>query len=369
MTTLTQASRQWATRPDDQRFTSLTELHEHCDMWRQQSRDKVVPAQSVAAHPLEDPERKSLVVIGPGGNPIAPTNWAFGQLATLAGAPASYLRDLPADIAADCINHGLRSRRGDGAVKVLLHREAKGDAAEMTAVTGPGYGRVWNSTITRALVRRFGDGLTGDFTVPGEFGKALERVTKDNTTLYASDRDMFVFLADEKRRIEVPNTRAGATGKRMLARGFFIWNSEVGASSYGIAMFLFDYVCMNRIVWGVEGHVEIKGRHTAGAPERWLDEVQPAIRHYAEASVAPVEARLIAAQRAKVADVDSFLLRRFTKQQAHAIKLAHLKDEGRPIESVWDAANGVTALARGVGHQDRRIDLEREAGKVLDMVA
>ena len=40
--------------------------------------------------------------------------------------------------------------------------------------------------------------------VPGEFGGRVT-VTKDNTTLYASDRDMFVFLADEENRIELPN--------------------------------------------------------------------------------------------------------------------------------------------------------------------
>jgi hypothetical protein len=33
--------------------------------------------------------------------------------------------------------------------------------------------------------------------VPGEFGQRVA-VTKQNTTLYASDRDMFVFLADEE---------------------------------------------------------------------------------------------------------------------------------------------------------------------------
>ena len=61
--------------------------------------------------------------------------------------------------------------------------------------------------------------------MPGEFG---ERVTvkKENTTLYASDRDMFVFLADEENRIEIPGRRAGRSGS--FARGFFVWNSEVG---------------------------------------------------------------------------------------------------------------------------------------------
>ena len=35
----------------------------------------------------------------------------------------------------------------------------------------------------------------------GEFGKQVE-ITRDNTTIYGSDRDMFIFLADEENRID-----------------------------------------------------------------------------------------------------------------------------------------------------------------------
>ena len=106
----------------------------------------------------------------------------------------------------------------------------------LRAATGPQYGRVWNADVVAMLIDRFGDGVTGDWRVPGEFGR---RVTVDrrNTTLFASDRDMFVFLADEDRRIEV----AG----RNLARGFFVWNSEEGGKSLGAGFYLFDYVCAN----------------------------------------------------------------------------------------------------------------------------
>lgn len=39
---LTQASRQWASRPDDQRFCSLTELDAHCRAQRLRSAGKVL---------------------------------------------------------------------------------------------------------------------------------------------------------------------------------------------------------------------------------------------------------------------------------------------------------------------------------------
>jgi len=51
------------------------------------------------------------------------------------------------------------------------------------------------------------------------------------------------------------------------------------------------------------------------------------------------------------------------------LKAAHDEDEHRPIESLWDAANAVTAFARGVGYQDRRVELERQAGEIMALAA
>lgn len=364
MSTLMQASNQWATRPADQRFTSLLELRDSVQHARDHSKAMTLSSRRLQLAPVEG-TRNGLVVVGPNGNPAELTHFSFGQIAQRAGAPAGYLRNVPSALAADCINYGLQVSRDVEDIGVLLYKN--GGPAEMRAVTGPAYGRVWNSTIANALVDRFGDGLTGDFKVPGEFGKDVI-VTKDNTTLYASDRDMFVFLADEKHRIELPNRRDGASGT--LARGFFVWNSEVGASTFGIATFLFDYVCCNRIVWGAQEYREIKLRHTASAPDRWIEEVVPAIEDYAASGTSNIVEALQKAQAAKIGNaekVDEFLRSRFTKTQATAIKAAHLADEQRPIETLWDVATGATAYARGISFQDERVAIEREAGKVIDM--
>jgi len=362
MTTLTQCNQQWSSRPADERFLSLTALNEFTHSVRASSKARQISSRGLQAVPVEG-DHKALQVEGPTGARVDVTNWSFGQLAARAGAPAGYLRSLPAPMACDCINFGLQHEREIEDVGVLLTAAPDGGVARLAAVTGPAYGRIWNSQITGALVERFGDGRTGTFRVPGEFGKQVA-ISKDNTTLYASDRDMFVFLADEEHRIELPNRRDGKTGS--MARGFFVWNSEVGSSTLGISTFLFDYVCSNRLVWGASNISEIKIRHTGGAADRWLQEVVPAIQTYANGSTAGIVASIEDARSRRIDDVAGFLAKRFSRAQSSAIMAAHMTDEARPIETLWDAATGITAYARNIQHQDARVQIEREAGKLLE---
>lgn len=359
---LMQANKQWSTRPADERFTSLIDMRAHFNNQRANSRGAVVSSRRVEAIPTDD--NKGIVVRGPNGADYAPTHHAFGQLAQLAAAPAGYLRTLPAPIAADCVNYGLQYTRDIEDVGVLLYKNG-GDPV-LRAATGPNYGRIWNNDIVGGLVQRFGDGITGDFRVPGEFGKSVV-VTKDNTTLFAGDRDMFIFLADEEHRITVPNRREGRAGD--MARGFFVWNSEVGSATFGLATFLFDYVCCNRIVWGADEYKEITIRHTSGAPDRFLEELEPALHRYAEGSSANIVKAITDAKAARLDNVDEFLRKRFSARVAERVKQAHVEDEGRPIETIWDATTGVTAYARTIKYQDERVALEREGGKILDLAA
>ena len=85
-------------------------------------------------------------------------------------------------------------------------------------------------------------------------------VTKDTTTLYASDRDVFLFLVDDTNPIEAGRLPDGSPD--LYFRGFYCWNSEVGSKTLGIASFYLRAVCMNRNLWGVENFEEITIRHS-----------------------------------------------------------------------------------------------------------
>lgn len=361
MTTITRASHQWATRPDDERYVNLNDMSDFFHDRRAHSRQVVVPSKSITLVPEED--HKGIVVRGNSGADYSPNHWSFGQLAQLSESPAGYLRTLASPIATDAINYKLKFVRSIEDVGLLLY---KNGTSELHSANGPNYGRVWNADVVDALRSKFGNGVDGDWRVPGEFGKEVE-VTKANTTLYAGDRDMFVFLADEKNRITVPNRRNGNPGS--MARGFFVWNSEVGKCTLGLGTFLFDYVCCNRMIWGADMFQEVRIRHTSSAPMKWLEEVQPVLVAYANGSAKPVEDAIKASQEKKIEDVDKFLAERFGKRLVSQIAKIHEVEEGRPIETLWDASTAVTAYARGLGNQDTRVELERAAGQVLALAA
>src|ERR671928_598101 len=143
-------------------------------------------------------------------------------------------------------------------------------------------------------------------------------VTQDTTTLYASDRDVFLFLCDDLNPIEAGRLPNGEPD--LYFRGFYCWNSEVGSKTLGIASFFLRAVCMNRNLWGVEGFEEITIRHSKFAAQRFAHEAAPALTSFANSSPAPFVSGIAAARQRIVARTDedrqTFLRRRgFSKSE------------------------------------------------------
>ena len=59
-----------------------------------------------------DADRLALMLPGE-DMPLVPTHWSYGQLASLVGAPATYLRQLPAPLAGINLQYGLTSHRAE----------------------------------------------------------------------------------------------------------------------------------------------------------------------------------------------------------------------------------------------------------------
>lgn len=368
-------SSEWFSRPDDERFLSLNDLMASVHVRAERSRTRTVDSAAVRVEASrEDPERLALMLPG-ADEPVAPTHWSFGQLASLVGAPASYLRQLPAALAGINLQYGLSSHRAEQ-IKTL---EVTNGRTELRAITGPDYGRIYDHELVSAVQRIAGNG-TGDtrWKVPGVLDwrtgvyNPHVDVSRDTTTLYASDRDVFLFLVDDLNPIEAGRLPNGEPD--LYFRGFYCWNSEVGAKTLGIASFYLRAVCQNRNLWGVEDFEEITIRHSKYAAGRFAHEAAPALTRFADSSPMPFVNGVRQARERIVARTDEdrteFLRKRgFSKGETTKIIETVLAEEGHPPASVFDFVQGITAVARARPHQDARLELEGRAKKLMERAA
>ncbi len=345
-------SSEWYSRPADERYLSLSNLFAAVHGRTERSRSRTVESASIRVEAsCDNGDRLALML--PGSNkPISPTHWSFGQLASLVGAPAAYLRQLPAPLAGINLQYGLTSHRAEQ-VKTL---EIEDGRIELRAATGPDYGRIFDHELVAAVQRIAGNG-TGDtrWKVPGVLDWVTGvynphvNITRNTTTLYASDRDVFLFLVDDLNPIEAGRLADGSPD--LFFRGFYCWNSEVGAKTLGMASFYLRAVCQNRNLWGVEDFEEITIRHSKYAASRFAHEAAPALTRFANSSPLPFVNGIKAAREKIVArsdeDRSDFLRKRgFSKAETTKIIEIVLAEEGRKPESVFDFVQGITAVAR-----------------------
>ena len=375
------ASREWATRPADQRFDTLDALLTATRAHHAAAIEASVHASDLVA----DAQGDEVVISGKAGRPALLTHYAFGQVASRAGAPAGYLRKLTPALAASCLNEGLRERAAERASdereRLLLRREAGGGLRLHAALTDS-YRRVWNHEVAETLVslrerqpawdfpvaHRSAARVTGTGAGEATWGEDTGRAIP---VAYASDHDLFVFLTDQQRTIEVD----GAS----LFRGFFVENSEVGAASFRVTLFLYDAVCANVIVWGVRNVREIALRHVGRIRDEVLGEhskVLPALAAYAASSAHEQEQQITRAQRTLVGDtrqevISTLLGRRISGLTEGVIDAAYTVAEETPRygdpRSVWGVVNGLTEYSQRTSHADERIALDRAAGRVMQI--
>jgi hypothetical protein len=368
-------SSEWFSRPDDERYLSLTDLHDAVRRRAECAEVRNLESRAVKVEASRDNSERLALLVPGRDEPVASTHWSFGQLCGLVGAPSSYMRQLPAALAGINLQHGLLSHRAE----LLKTLETDDGRVELRAVTGPDYGRIWDHELVAAVIDIAGNG-TGDtmWKVPGVLDWATMThnpfvdITKDTTTLYASDRDVFLFLVDDTNPIEAGRLADGSPD--LYFRGFYCWNSEVGSKTLGIASFYLRAVCMNRNLWGVENFEEITIRHSKFAAQRFAHEAAPALASFANSSPAPFIAGIKAARERIVArsdeDRESFLRKRgFSKSETAKIIETVLSEEGTKPQSIFDFVQGITALARSKTHQDTRLELEGKARKLLERAA
>lgn len=356
------AHKQWSSRPDDQRFRSVREMHDACRAYAATAVERERVALGTLRTEAVDGD---VVLVGKGNVPAMLTNWAFKQLSARVGAPAGYLTELPATLAAQNLNHGLAKRvkdQGESAlVNILFHRNG-GILAR--AITSEKYSRFWNWEITERLLELESKGwapATPDI-----------RIIDDRLPLYASDHDMFAFMARQDVGVREPGNPLG------LKRGIIVSNSEVGAGRLRYLQFLYREMCGNHIIWGAENVLDLSLVHVGNLRERmsgWYASINAYLNAPAgadEAKIVHAQSKLIAATKDEVLDklfgVRSLGLSR--KVLTAGYEAVRDDQDGDP-RSVWGMAQGLTRYSQtaeaGGQFADARMTIDKAAGRLLDL--
>lgn len=361
---LMQASRQWATRPADQRFASLTDLHAAVTHHRAVAvEQRSVPLTRLRITTEQDEQGIVHPVLGTTTTDKTAkfTHYSFGQLARKLGAPASYLRGLSAGLASANLNEGIRKGVADDASDTTLLFAQNGNLM-LRAMTSDKYTRIWNSDVTSRLLRLVEENPVWQ-PAPAAFD--------GSRGLYASDKDMFAFMVDDDRRIFETLPGGG------LSRGFFISNSEVGDASFSLTTFLYQYVCGNHMVWGAKGVKNIRIPHIGDADARAFRNITLELRKYADETAAHDEAKIEKMIRYEVKGTKDEVLDTIFKSIggaipqktiAQAIEIADKSEDryGNP-RSIFALTSGLTEIARDKVNADERVALEKNAGKVAQI--
>ena len=380
---LFKASRQWSERPEDERFWTLGEMQQQCAAYKATAVEAQISQKDLRVEAIDG----EVQLVGKKNIPAQLTHWSFGQLCTRVGAPASYLRELPATLAAQNLNYGL-AEQDDVTAQLLIHKNGH---YLLRALTSDKYDRVWNADICAKLMdlpegwrvppaRPVREGQKGTriataadvMTLKKEGLSIKEGEAIAPAGLYASDHDMFVFMVNEQYGVN------DGTGHH-LGRGFFLWNSEVGAASFGVMTFLYDAICGNHIVWGARDVRELRVRHIGQANDKAFSSLNVELIKYANESVSDVESKIASARRCvlgmKKEDVVDKVLELIRKRsgiitQKNA-ELAYEVAERTPRygapNTVWAMVGGITEVSQKTPYTDERVMLDRAAGKLMSV--
>jgi hypothetical protein len=355
MATIATAAREYATRPADERFESVSALVTDA------SHDKQLSVER--AYNLKDlrvvPDGDSLRLASPKG--VAQfTHWSFGQACRMVGAPAAYLRELPPAIAADCLNHGLRDS-APGTTANLLVKQNGGEPI-VRACTSDSYGRCWDADLYGSVAHMLTD-KDPSWGLPPVWGGGVAGA-------YRGDRDSFLIVTNGGSIVTDPSIGRGGDDAAMY-RGLLIRNSEVGASSVVIETILFRYICGNHMLWGALHNSQFKRRHVGSHVTRdVVREIGRIAYQWAQASPARDTAiirTLIDREIAhtKEAVIDELRKMGATKEQAESAYLRCERTEDCSPRSFWGASQGLTRLSQDSHYQDDRYELDRLAAIVM----
>lgn len=342
-TVLTAANHELFRRPPEEQFGSFEVLRAAAAEQRKRCREVECRAREVLFS-----ESGSVYL---GDHEVLPTHYSMGQLAAQARVPMPLLERLKPETGASVLNQTFPRDRKRKCGLV--------DGDRLRAVTSDRYERVWDDELYDVLDR---------WLVPSGFIPAVPTFNRssmgnDKPALFRSDRDSFAFFYST----DDPHDAFGG-----LRKGVVVFNSEVGAQSLGYSTFIFRDVCGNFLIWGAEGVVERKKRHTSTVRDLF-NEFDRELRTISN-QVSPLEyaaidraARTPFVDSGRPEDAEKRLQREFGVPKAllpEVMEAIHFEENPGDL-SVWGVLNGLTSVAKLEPYAEGRVALAATAGELL----
>lgn len=367
---LMQAHHQWATRPADERFQTLDELHAACD-----ARDRASFEDNYDLGEIAVALDRGRMTIGlPGGRTGHLSPWSARQFLSAVNTPADFIPKIDEGLATAVINNRIARVIGEIANeesdrspygRMLLQNVGGPDSRDVNvrAFWGSRYARLEDRHVTALLKATLPDGWKNPVAFKdGDWGAELVP-----SGLYASDRDMFAFFVSGGDAIDTG-------GPDQMHRGFFVWNSQVGAKDFGFTSFFMNRVCGNNIIWGADKVTSFRGKHTKGVVSVFegFDRFMASLLEDSSAAGFQEAVRLakeqIVASVAESKEAESIeILRKlgFGKAETVAALGAIRTEEIAPTGTRFNWLQGFTSVARRMVNIDARVELETKAAQIL----
>jgi len=356
---LNTAQTEYYRRPADERMESLAHLVETAQARKLASKEISWNAKDLAIQPAGDPKQHGALLLTSPRGLASLTPWSHGQLSRMVGAPASYIRSLPAGIAADALNYGLRATGTGTVANILAQKTDAGITAR--AVTSDTYGRLWEADLYKPIVDTFG--AQGWTTPPTWDGKPAGA--------YMGDRDSFLIIVDGANNGSIVTDPSLRGGDGRMFRGLMVRNSEVGHCAVSIERVLYQFICGNHMLWGAVIDKTYRRRHVGTRVLRdVLREVGQTAREWVNRPASADEALIRSLMTLELAQtqeacIDELRKMGATQADAEAAYRVCAEQFDASPRSYWGLSQGLTKTSQESGYQDERLTLDQLAAKLL----
>lgn len=380
---ITLAHKNWASRPNDEIFSSIPDMLAAAI----RKKDRAVQTTTrLGAVSVEATDDDSLVIHRAGHADASISNYAFQQACTKVGYPVGgIVGKVNAPIAASILNHRISKCDPDSEVQMLL--DSAPDGSTIRSVTSDSYARFYDADAIRGLLAMERNGWRVPPARPAFEGQKGTRIATEedlkglgnHTTvkvgdtiasagLYMGDRDMFALMVNL-------DTSVDRGDGNPIFRARMVWNSEVGARTFGVMDCICDYVCSNIILWNCSNVQIAKYRHIGDAVER----INKMVQSMAMNPVAPITRELDiikAAGKYKLGDtletvVDNVYGLRVDPALTQDVINGAIANAARFREVDGDPytllgmERSLTRYSQEFDHADKRSSIDNAAGKLV----